>query len=179
MSDPDRAGPGDVETVDHVEATVQQMARLHSAHEAGVPRLQKAADFITDRLGRPGVLAVTAAFELVWIVGNLTVQKPFDPNPFSILNLVVSALALNVTLVILSTQRRDDIAARRRAQLTLQMATLSEQKIAKVIALLEEQRRDNPALNDRDDGQAEDMAVAADPGRVLDRIIDTHESGDA
>ena len=52
---------------------------------------------------------------------------------------------------------------------------LSEQKIAKIIDLLEEQRRENPLLPTRDDQEASAMAQASDPDRVLDRIIETHE----
>jgi uncharacterized membrane protein len=168
------------EQVDHVEATVQQMAKLHSEHEMKRSPLQRVADRVTDRLGRPSVVLLIIAFEGLWIALNLAPGSPFprlkiDEAPFSILNLVVSALALNVTLLILTTQRRDDIAARHRSQLTLQLAALSEQKIAKVISLLEEQRHDNPTLKNRTDSVAEAMSVAADPGHVLDRIIDTHE----
>jgi hypothetical protein len=40
---------------------------------------------------------------------------------------------------------------------------ISEKKIAKIIALLEEQRRDNPLLGTRVDNEAEQMAKTADP----------------
>jgi len=167
---------------DHIETTVQQMAKLHSAHQQKSSKLQRAADFVTDRLGRPQVLLFTILIEAIWIFINLApprlVHIRFDEAPFSFLNLAVSALALNVTILILTTQRRDDIAARHRSQLTLQLAALCEQKIAKVISLLEEQRQDNPTLKNRTDRQAAEMSVAADPARVLDRIIDTHEEQD-
>jgi uncharacterized membrane protein len=90
---------------------------------------------------------------------------------------VASVIALCTTLMILATQAREDEAARRRSQLTLQLASLSEQKIAKVISLLEEQRRDNPQLETRSDPQADAMSEPADPGHVLDRIEDTHQDG--
>ena len=79
------------------------------------------------------------------------------------------------TLMILATQAREEEAARHRSQLTLQLASLSEQKIAKVIALLEEQRRESPQLASRPDREAEEMSKPADPSHVLDRIKDTHE----
>ena len=79
--------------------------------------------------------------------------------------------------MILATQAREEEAARHRSQLTLQLASLSEQKIAKVIALLEEQRRDSPQLASRHDREAEEMSKPVDPGHVLERIKDTHEEG--
>jgi uncharacterized membrane protein len=53
---------------------------------------------------------------------------------------------------------------------------LSEQKIAKVIQLLEESRRDNPLVGNRLDSEAEPMAQPADPQSVLDAIKKTHVS---
>jgi hypothetical protein len=56
------------------------------------------------------------------------------------------------------------------------MATLCEQKIAKVIALIEEQRRDSPNLESRPDPEADAMAAATDPKAVLHRISETHRT---
>ena len=79
-------------------------------------------------------------------------------------------LALYVTVLILTTQRREDQLAGYREQLTLELAILSEQKSAKIIALLEEMRRDSSSLTNRVDEEAVAMAVAADPQAVLDAI---------
>jgi uncharacterized membrane protein len=70
-------------------------------------------------------------------------------------------------VLILTTQRRDDQLASYRAQLTIELAILSEQKSAKIISLLEEQRRDHPHLENRADNEAAAMAEAADPQAVL------------
>lgn len=170
------------DAANHVESTVQQMAELHSEQEKRSSQLQRSLSVATSSLGQPVVLFVIIALEGLWIAMNLAPKvfhvQAFDAPTFSTLNLIVSTLALNATVLILSTQRRDDLAARRRAQLTLQLASLSEQKIAKVIALLEEQRRDNPALPNHSDRQADEMSMATDPKHVLDRIIDTHEGAD-
>ena len=169
--------------IDHVEATVQRMAEMHAEHARDASGLQRLAAMATGVIGRPSVLITTVALEGGWIVWNIAARRVgmavFDKPPFEYLNLVVSAFALNATILILATQRRDDIAARRRAQLTLQLAALSEQKIAKVIALLEEQRRENPSLSNRTDRLAEEMASATDPKHVLSRIIDTHDEAES
>ena len=60
--------------------------------------------------------------------------------------------------------------------MTLELAILSEQKTAKIIALLEEERRDNPNLRNRVDEQAAAMAIAADPQAVLDAIKDSEDT---
>jgi hypothetical protein len=71
--------------------------------------------------------------------------------------------------MILMTQRHDEMATRRE-QITLELAILSEQKSAKIIALLEEFRRNDPHQgNDRDE-VAEALAEPTDGQVVLDAI---------
>ena len=84
----------------------------------------------------------------------------------------LAILALFVTVLILTTQRRDDQLVSYREQLTLELAILGEQKSAKIISLLEELRRDSPNLHSRVDDQAREMSVAADPEAILMSIKD-------
>jgi uncharacterized membrane protein len=113
-----------------------------------------------------------------WIALNLVVigvgGRPLDGPPFNELELAVSLAALFMTILILSTQRRDDELASHRDQLTLELAILSDRKIAKVIEFLEELRRDDPALRNRVDHTAVEMSAPADPRAVLDVIKDSH-----
>ena len=128
------------------------------------------------------MLAVALSVIVLWLVANAAGPrlgwKAFDPAPFNLLELAATIAAFFTTLMILATQAREEEAARHRSQLTLQLASLSEQKIAKVIELLEEQRRDSPLMESRSDPEAEEMAKSADPRRVLERIRDTHEEND-
>ena len=167
------------EPIDHIEANVQRMAELHAKHAGGVSGLQYATIAITSALGRARTVAATVGLLLAWIGYNLVGPhvglKVLDPRPFPLLSVTASVVALFTTLLILVTQRREEELARHRAQLTLHLVALSEQKIAKVIEILEEQRRENPMLPTRDDHQARDMAQATNADHVLDRIIETHE----
>jgi len=81
--------------------------------------------------------------------------------------------SLYFVVLILTTQRRDDGLSRRRELLTLELAILSEQKTAKIVALLEELRRDSPQIRDRVDEQAAVMARPADPRSVMEAIQET------
>jgi uncharacterized membrane protein len=170
------------EPVDHVEANVQRMAELHAKHAGGVTVLQRVTLATTSRLGRASTVAVIVGLLLAWVGYNVAARRfglaAFDPAPFSLLSVAASVVALFTTLLILVTQRREEELARHRAQLTLHLVALSEQKIAKVIDLLEEQRRENPMLPTRDDRQAEDMSQASDPDHVLNRIIETHNKAE-
>ena len=75
-----------------------------------------------------------------------------------------------IALLILTTQRHQDQLAERRSQLTLQVAILSERKVAKIIELLEEQRRESPMLASRVDEEAAAMAQPVDPKQALKDI---------
>ena len=80
-----------------------------------------------------------------------------------------------MTVLILTTQRREDKLAGLRDQLTLELSILSEQKSAKIIGLLEELRRDDPNISDRQDEHADALSKPADPNAVLDALKDTQE----
>jgi hypothetical protein len=52
---------------------------------------------------------------------------------------------------------------------------VTERKVAKVIELIEELRRDSPTLKNRADPEARQMSVRTSPGEVLIAIKDSHE----
>jgi uncharacterized membrane protein len=98
------------------------------------------------------------------------VSTALEEFPFPDLGFIATIAALLVALLILTTQRHEEELAESRAQLTLHIALLSERKIAKVIALLEEQRRDNPLLPSRTDYEAAAMAQPSNHDATLDLI---------
>lgn len=164
----------------HIEDTIQAIAKLHADHRQEAGTLQRSVERLTAWIGRPQIIAALTAIVVLWIAANLGLQSvgatSWDPPPFAWLQGVVGLLALYVTVLILTTQRREDQLAGYREQLTLELAILGEQKTAKVIALLEEMRRDNPNLRNRVDHEAAAMAVAADPQAVLDALKENAES---
>jgi uncharacterized membrane protein len=139
-------------------------------------------DRVTSLLGRPIFHAVLTGVIVSWVslnaVSLVTGQWPVDPPPFHGLATAASLVSLYLVVLILTTQRRDDSLTKRRELLTLEMAILSEQKTAKVIELLEELRRDSPAVHDRVDEQADVMARPADPQSVIDAINETRSEAD-
>jgi uncharacterized membrane protein len=96
--------------------------------------------------------------------------------PFNWLANVACLFGVYMTVVILITQRHENELAERREQLTLELALLGEQKMAKLISLVEELRRDIPTVRDRHDAEAEALAVPADTQQVLDAIKQAHLS---
>jgi uncharacterized membrane protein len=96
-----------------------------------------------------------------------------DPPPFPWLQGAISLFSLLVVMLVLVAQKHEDELNVHRDTLTLELAILSEHKIAKVIQLLEELRRDTPQVQDRVDPQAQQMAQPADAGSVLAAVRDS------
>lgn len=127
-------------------------------------------------IGRPRSIAVLSLILIAWVGVNIAAgRRAIDPPPFPWLQDVGTGLGVYITILILISQRRDDELGQLRAQLTLELAILSEQKAAKLIQLLEEMRRDNPLLADREDREAAAMAVPADPQAVLDALRSSND----
>ncbi|HEY5084134.1 MAG TPA: DUF1003 domain-containing protein, partial [Rhizomicrobium sp.] len=87
--------------------------------------------------------------------------------PFPLLCLAVSAVAICIAILILTTQKRADRLVQRRQQLALEVALLAENKASKIIDLIEELRRDLPNVHNRVDQEAVEMASKPDHETVL------------
>ena len=166
----------------HIEETIQAIGRVQAQHESQATPGERLMERMTDVIARPRFLIWLIVGVLSWTLANLAAlqlgRAAPDPPPFYWLQGVASLSAFCVTVIILTTQRRVDRLNGLRAQLTLELAILGEQKTAKVIDLLEEHRRDNPLIADRHDPEASDMAKPADPEAVLEAIAATPEAGE-
>jgi uncharacterized membrane protein len=91
----------------------------------------------------------------------------------------VTLVSLITTTIVLITQNRQAKLERQRAHLDLQVNLLTEQKVTKVIHLIEELRRDLPMVKDRHDPQAEILQQKADTVQVVSALNDTGLSGDS
>jgi uncharacterized membrane protein len=158
----------------HIEETIQSIAGLNAEHYANATRHQRAVDRVTSLLGRASFIATLTAFIVGWMSLNCFVlalgYRPPDPPPFAWLAGASSLASLYMVILILTTQTGDDRLTERHELLNLELAILAEQKIAKVVALLEELRRDSPHLHDRVDELAEGMARPAEPQSVINAI---------
>jgi len=152
----------------------EKLLQLKAEYESQATPLDRAFARATRVLALPSVSIAIAVAALVWTVANAAAPhlgwRPLDPPPFQSLQVVGTVVAVVIATLILAGQRREDEAERRRSQLTLHLAAQSEHKIAKLIALLEEQRRENPLLPDRADPVADRMARPSEPREVLDRL---------
>lgn len=157
----------------------QATAELRDEHRQEMSPLQQRTDRVTAWVGSLAFVVTLTVVILTWIAGNVVAERlglgQPDPPPFHWLQGAVGVASLYVMALVLSTTRREDRLATRREQLNLELSILNDQKIAKIIALLEESRADNPAIPDRPDPEARAMAKPSDPQSVLAAIKDVEQ----
>jgi len=162
------------ETPNQVTQNIETIRRLSEERQQQHSGLHRPIERIFDFIARPTTLYVLLFAVTLWILSSLleqmTIHKSFDAPPFYALQGLLTGLSLFTTVIVLIVQSRQGRRAEQRAELELQVNLLAEQKIAKLIALLEEQRRDSPFLKDREDAEAIQMQQGADPQSILSAL---------
>lgn len=160
----------------HIDETIASIAKLRTEHLESATPQQRLVARMVKLFGRPQFIGAISIVIVGWVSLNLLAaalgHHMIDPPPFPWLGEAVSLTSLYMVVLILASQEREDQLAHHREMLILELAILSEQKIAKVIQLLEESRRDNPNIHDRRDAEAETMGRAVDTQSVLDAITE-------
>ena len=169
----DNSASNDDDALGILEKNVEAMATVDPSHkrQTSAPHL---IESVGHSLEHPAYFVLIAIVVTAWIGVNLFGGKiglaPFDPPPFPWLQGCVTLASLVTTVVVLVKQgamaRRD----RRRDRVQLQLTMLTEQKAAKLIALIEELRRDLPDVENRRDAEAELLGKTIHPQKVLDTI---------
>jgi uncharacterized membrane protein len=156
----------------HVEQTVQTIAALHLQHRKKASAVHRFIEELTGFVGRPRFAGILTILLALWVGLNLLWhhfgQTPPDVPPFPWVQFIAGLLSVYVTVLVLITQRREYQLEERRAELTLQLAILAEQKNAKIIQMLDDLRRDHPEIQDRVDDDAKAMSTPADPAVVVE-----------
>ncbi len=155
---------------------VESIAALRAHVEQRLSPHQRSLEALTERLGRPLAFYGIGLATTGWVVLNAFwpfegVAAP-DPAPFGWLHIVLAAAGLWMTTLVLVAENRQAKDAEHRSHLMLQVDLATEQKVAKIIALLEELRRDLPMVHDRVDREAVVMQAHLDPATVLAAIED-------
>ncbi len=164
----------------HVANTVDTVAALQARAQRELgPHLRRISR-MNAVFGRPSFLLFVVVFVATWVTLNLIASLarlvPPDPPPFAWLQGLISLSALLMTIVVLITQNRQSRQIERRARLDLQINLLAEQKVTKVIELVEELRHDMPNVRNRIDRLANEMREPVDTEAVISAIDQTLEA---
>ncbi len=150
----------------NVETITQHQHRRQRSTTADRRILEKIAAVF----GRPQFLYFQIVFFTVWIGCSSLANQKILPKNFPLFDLHLHGLEISSLLIstgVLIYQTRQEKSSEERSHLMLQLNLLTEQKIAKLISLVEELRIDLPNVKDRDDLEAEVMKQATDPQAVL------------
>jgi uncharacterized membrane protein len=177
LNDERLAEPPAEHHAEHTEHTVRSLAQMRDEHYRSATGPERMVASLTRLLARPFALVAVTLAICGWVGANLALaasgRGAIDPVPFPELSGVVGVLSLLMVVLIIGAQRHEEQLAQKREMLILEIVLLSEQKIAKAIALMEEARRDNPLMRNRSDPGAETLAQPADARSVLDAIRQT------
>jgi uncharacterized membrane protein len=160
---------------------VESVASIRARAEQRLDRHQRMMEVLTAALGRPRTVYAILLLVIAWIAVNASATrllgwKSIDPPPFFWLQGMVALSALLMTTLVLITANRQTRNAEERSHLDLQVNLLSEHKVAKLISLVEELRRDLPMVRDRIDHEANAMQEAVDPHAMLEALERATES---
>jgi uncharacterized membrane protein len=157
-----------------VNDNIGTIAEFYARHEEHASATQKLVEKMALLLGSPGYVFANVVLIVCWIAGNLIAEDlgktPFDDPPFFWLQGLVALNAFIISTTVLIRQNRMSRLADRHAHLDLQVNLLTEEKSSKIIALLEELRRDIPGVRNKTDHEAEELARHADAKAVLSAI---------
>lgn len=163
--------PSGPDVPEHVDEAVRSVTHLHSDHHGRTSAPQRVVNRITAFMARPLFVAFLGLCVVGWIGANLVAimlgLQAIDGPSFPLMEGAANLFSMFVVMLVLVAQKHEDELNAHRDTLTLELAILSEHKIAKVIELLEELRRDSPHVQDRVDRQADQMAQPADAVSVL------------
>lgn len=99
---------------------------------------ERFADWLTDFFGTVGFLILNAFWFVAWIIINMgwiPGLEPFDPFPFGLLTMVVSLEAIFLAIIVLISQNRAAKIADLREEIDLQINTMAEEEVTKMIHL--------------------------------------------
>lgn len=179
-----RVPPGETEapppSYDPISHNVNAILAFYRGEELKIKSSQRRVEHISALLGRPIVLALILASVTMWIVANLLAsqlgRRVPDSPPFYWLQGAISLAGLLTSMVVLIKQHRMSKQERQRAHLDLQVNLLTEQKVTKLINLIEELRRDLPMVSNREDSVATAFEQATDASTVLSTIEEWNEA---
>jgi uncharacterized membrane protein len=159
---------------EHIDQNIESVVALQRREWESVSPSNRRVERVSRFIGRPMYLAALLIAVAAWVLFNSTAQiwgwTSFDAPPFALLDGLMSLIALLTTTIVLIAQNRQAKLEHQHTHLDLQVNLLTEQKVTKLIHLIEELRRDLPNVKDRHDPQATAMQERADTAQVLSAI---------
>ena len=169
------------EIPDQLVKNIESIAKIQIQHEQPETFHLKLLDRIAIFGTKPVFLYTLLAFFILWWVASQLHHSGFidwDIPDYRIQDRLLDTTALFISTAILIRQTRQEQVADRQSHLMLQLDLVTEQKITKIISLLEELRSDLPNVHNRVDLEAELMKQSTDPEMVITVIQENLNSSE-
>src|SRR5450830_1544262 len=164
---------------DQISQNIEAVLEFYTRENQKISRSQRILERISRYVGQPVFLGIILLFVAVWMLADTLLRQygmaEFDPAPYFWLQGIVGLGALLTATVVLTKQNRLAKLAEQRAHLDMKVTLLTEQKVAKLIDLMEELRRDLPNVKNRHDPAAEALQQPMNPGLVLAALDERSE----
>jgi uncharacterized membrane protein len=160
---------------------IETIIQLETDHGKTIPIHHRLLESVAAGFSQPRFLYSQIIFFLAWwLCSHLSSQgilakdfPKFNPRADGL-----SVASLLISTGVLVYQNRQEKLAEERSHLTLQINLLTEQKIVKLIALVEELRTDLPNVRNRQDPEAEEMQQPIDPEALLTALKESLNPSD-
>ncbi|GAB4537204.1 MAG: hypothetical protein Tsb0014_25740 [Pleurocapsa sp.] len=166
---------------EQVIQNIEKIIGFQAKQEQKLPLHDRIIEKIAAFFGKSEFLYWQLFFFASWaICSHLAPQLlPLGLPKFDLGGMGIDIASLLIATGVLVQQNRQDKLAEQRSHLTLQINLLTEQKIAKLIELIEELRADIPNIRDRYDWEAQIMQQATDPQIVLNILQENLDQSDS
>jgi uncharacterized membrane protein len=166
-----------IEATEHLPAqvikNVETIDRHQDRHQQNTKKDRRILNRIASAFGRPQFLYFQIVFFTIWIGCSNLAERNIIAKNFPLFDLNLHGLEIASLLIsteVLIDQTHQEKLSKEQSHLMLQLNLLTEQKIAKLISLVEELRTDLPNVKNRDDLEAEVMKQSIDPQVILEAI---------
>jgi len=162
---------------DHINQNIADIVELQQRDIESTSLAQRRLERVSRLVARPTYILVLLGLVCGWIGFNALEQRlglhAIDPPPFVWLQGLLTLVALLTATVVLIAQRRQTKVSEERAHLALQINLVTEQKVTKLIHLIEELRRDLPMVRNREDPHAAALEQRTDTAQVVSALKNT------
>jgi uncharacterized membrane protein len=175
QADTNAPSPAPGKLADQIAQNVTTIAALlHQEREASSTPAQRRLEQLGRFLGKPSYLTGLLVLVLAWIAFNAIAHalglRAVDRPPFQWLQGMLTLIAMLTSTTVLIAQNREERLEKQREHLELQINLLTEQKVTRLISLLEELRRDLPMVHNRHDPETARMQEATDTAQVISAL---------
>jgi len=168
------AGGDPNELSQSAKGNLELLEIMQQRETAAISGLRLNIERASSLFGSPAYLLFVILFIAGWVSVNVWARHAgwphLDDPPFPWLQGLVSSNALLLTVAVLIRQSRMEKVAEHRAHLDLQINLLTEQKVTKVLQLVDALRRERTELRTRPDEEVVDLTKPADAHAILNAI---------